>query len=194
MRATRWVSLIPLFVLSEAVCISASAEKCSPKRMKHKQLHIPDIQGLLTLYLFSGVAAMVSFIACAALLLTALRHAEASYVLLGMSLLAGFLWIGSTSVCRHSLLLLKDEVGLRVEMREFLATQFVFFLFPFAYRKIKKEIRHYGERSRAKKFLYRNCHRVAEGNQVISAFEAEDIRDVPATAEKRPDNTPDPLI
>jgi hypothetical protein len=60
--------------------------------------------------------------------------------------LSGFLWIGSTSLCRHSLVLLKDEVGQKIDIREFLATQFVFFLFPFTYRKVKREVWHFSDR------------------------------------------------
>ncbi|MDA8432682.1 MAG: hypothetical protein M0Z60_06945 [Nitrospiraceae bacterium] len=86
---------------------------------------------------------MASFAACVFFLLQVMRRAELSIALLGMSLLAGFLWIGCTSVCRHSLVQIKDNVGQRIGTMEFLSTQFVFILFPYVYPKVKKEVYRY---------------------------------------------------
>jgi hypothetical protein len=123
------------------------AARCPARTsMKRRPPHVPDIQRLLALYRFCGATAMVSFAACVSLLGAVLYRSEVSYVLLGMGLLAGFLWIGSTSVCRHSLIKLKDNLGQEVGMPEFLSTQFVFFLFPYAYRKLKKEVNRYTEK------------------------------------------------
>lgn len=114
-------------------------KKPSPQR-------IPVIEELLSLYRFSGAAAMVSFALFVSLLASVMHRPEVSYELLGMSLLAGFLWIGSTSLCRHSLIQIKDSVGQRVGMLEFLSTQFIFILFPYAYRKLKKEVNRYAKK------------------------------------------------
>ena len=111
--------------------------------MKQRAPHIPDVLRSLSLYRLSGAAAMASFAACVFLLVQVMRSEELNVVLLGMSLLAGFLWIGCTSVCRHSLLRIRDDVGRRTGMLEFLSTQFVFLSFPYVYPKVKKEVYRY---------------------------------------------------
>ena len=64
-------------------------------------------------------------------------------------LLCGFLWIGSTSLSRHALVVLKRHIGREIGMVEFLSTQFVAILFPVAYRKVRGEVRAFVEKQRA---------------------------------------------
>ncbi|MEW6108752.1 MAG: hypothetical protein AB1632_06245 [Nitrospirota bacterium] len=66
-----------------------------------------------------------------------------------IALMAGFLWIGTTSIYRHSFILLKRYIGREVSMLEFMSTQFVVFLFPFAYRKLKREVGLYREKKQS---------------------------------------------
>jgi hypothetical protein len=104
------------------------------------------VERLLSLYRFSGAVAMASFALFLTLLATVLYRQDVSYALLAMSLFAGFLWLGSTSVCRHSLVRLRDVIGKRVGLLEFLSTQFVFILFPCTYPKVKREVNRYKQK------------------------------------------------
>ena len=65
-------------------------------------------------------------------------------------LLCGFLWVGTTSISRHSFILLKRYIGKEGEISilEFMSTQLVVFLFPFAYRKVKREVELYKEKNK----------------------------------------------
>jgi ABC-type enterochelin transport system permease subunit len=147
MRGINWASPIPLSgplgTDSFAVCAVSTSVSTGMKRAQRQC--IPEISGLLALYRFWGAAAVASFAAFLFLLAAAMRNPAVSYPLLVMSLFAGFLWIGTTSISRHSLIRLKDTIGERVGLFEFLSTQFVFILFPYSYRKLKKEVERYAE-------------------------------------------------
>lgn len=60
-------------------------------------------------------------------------------------LVFGFLWIGATSICRHLFITIKDRIGKKVGILEFLSTQLIIFLFPFAYKQLKTEIEDYSK-------------------------------------------------
>jgi hypothetical protein len=94
---------------------------------------------LLAAYRFWGVTATAAFAVFVFLLADVYLAEHLSVVMLLLALICGFLWIGATSISRHSLILLKNYLGCRVSVIEFLSTQFVVFLFPFAYRKVKGE-------------------------------------------------------
>lgn len=59
--------------------------------------------------------------------------------LLGI-LMSGFLWIGATSFSRHSLVTLKQFIGIKVGILEFISTQMVVILFPYHYIRLKREV------------------------------------------------------
>jgi len=63
-----------------------------------------------------------------------------SRVKLTAALFYGFIWIGTTSLSRHTLIRLKQSMGKEVGLFEFVSTQFVFVLFPFTYMGLKKEV------------------------------------------------------
>lgn len=101
---------------------------------------------LLTGYRCWGLAAVGSFL----LFCTALYLAHNSFdgmITLFMLLISGFAWIGTTSISRHSLILIKNYIGKRVSAMEFLSTQLVFLLFPYSYYRVKKEIESFKEKS-----------------------------------------------
>ena len=98
---------------------------------------------LLTDYLVWGLAAAGSFILLLLLLSLYLFAGEIHSALLPAGLVSGFLWLGATSMSRHSLVNLKRCVGRKLGMPEFLLTQLNCFLFPFSYRKVKKEVAQY---------------------------------------------------
>jgi hypothetical protein len=94
---------------------------------------------LMAAYRFWGMTAGAAFLFFIILLVAVYRGEKFSVLMLFAALIMGFFWIGATSVCRHSFILLKNYLGCRVSVVEFLSTQFVVFLFPFAYRKVKRE-------------------------------------------------------
>ncbi len=94
---------------------------------------------LLAMYRFWGITATAAFTVFLFLIAVVYRLKEFNLALLFLALLAGFLWIGATSISRHCFVLLKNYIGGRVSLVEFLSTQFVVFLFPFAYRKVRAE-------------------------------------------------------
>lgn len=55
-------------------------------------------------------------------------------------LMSGFLWIGATSFSRHALIRLKQFIGKKVSMLEFISTQMVAFFFPFHYVRLMREV------------------------------------------------------
>jgi len=148
MRGTSQASPILLFGRWGTDCFSVSAERSSESTSMKKALPqgILEAGGLLAVYRFWGAAAMASFTAFLFLLAAALRSPAVNITLLVMNLFAGFLWLGTTSISRHSLIRLKDTIGKKVGLLEFLSTQFVFILFPFSYRKVKKEVELYNEK------------------------------------------------
>jgi hypothetical protein len=107
-----------------------------------------DILGrLIAIYRFWGIIAGGAFAVFVFLLVIVYRAEKFNVVMLFFALVAGFSWIGATSLCRHSFILLKNYLGCRVSVVEFLSTQFVVILFPFAYRKVKKEADAFRRRS-----------------------------------------------
>lgn len=106
---------------------------------------------LLANYCFWSLAAIGSFIILVSLFLVAVFMQAINFSILLMVLLFGFLWIGATSISRHSFVLLKRYIGREGEISilEFLSTQLVVFLFPFAYRKVKKEAELYRKKNSA---------------------------------------------
>lgn len=91
-------------------------------------------------YRLWGIAAICSFLLFMLLLSFAVFFEGANIVVVFIVLLFGFLWIGATSLYRHSFILLKRYIGKEVSILEFLSTQLVVFLFPFTYGKVKKEV------------------------------------------------------
>jgi hypothetical protein len=116
--------------------------------MKKAPQCILEIDELLAMYRFWGMAAVASFTVFLFLLAAALRSSSLNFTLLLMNLLMGFLWLGTTSISRHSLIRLKETIGKRVGVLEFLSTQFVFVLFPYSYSKVKKEVERYSDGER----------------------------------------------
>ncbi len=127
------------------VSIGVCAGRCLKKTFAVRTFlaGMRETDRLLALYRFWGSTAMISFALFLALLAAALRAAQVSYALLAADLCAGFLWIGATSLSRHSLIMLKDSIRERVGLLEFLSTQFAFLLFPLTYLKVKKEVQRY---------------------------------------------------
>ncbi|MBI5203398.1 MAG: hypothetical protein HZA11_00605 [Nitrospirae bacterium] len=109
------------------------------------------VDKLLANYRFWSLAAIGSFIILVSLFLAAVFIQRINFLMLVMVLLFGFLWIGATSISRHSFVLLKRYIGREGEISilEFLSTQLVVFLFPFAYRKVKKEAELYRKKNSA---------------------------------------------
>jgi hypothetical protein len=98
------------------------------------------LDSLLSAFLFWGLAATTFFLSFIALLIVVSRmEGPVNMPLLFIDLLCGFAWIGTTSISRHVLILLKGYIGKKVTSAEFLSTQFVVVLFPFAYRNVRKE-------------------------------------------------------
>jgi hypothetical protein len=101
---------------------------------------------LVARYRFWSLTASGAFAVFVFLLVTAHRAEKLNLLMLFFALLMGFLWIGATSISRHFFVLLKNYLGCRVSVLEFLSTQFIVFLFPLAYRKVKKEADAFGKR------------------------------------------------
>jgi hypothetical protein len=98
-----------------------------------------SLDRLVARYRFWAMTASGAFTVFLFLLVVVYRAEKLNLLMLFLALLMGFLWIGATSITRHAFILLKNYLGCRVSVVEFLSTQFVVFLFPFAYRKVKKE-------------------------------------------------------
>ncbi len=99
-----------------------------------------EIERLLSAYRFWGLGAVVFFALFLLSILSVVSIAGINYLLIASPLFFGFLWIGTTSLSRHSLVQLKRSIGKEVGLFEFVSTQFVFALFPFTYRELKKEV------------------------------------------------------
>ncbi len=106
-----------------------------------------NIDVLLTNYRLWGLAAIGSFVVFALLLTFVITAHGLHFIWLLMILMSGFLWIGTTAICRHSLVLLKSYIRKDIGIPEFLSTQLVVFLFPFTYRKVKREVDAYLKRT-----------------------------------------------
>jgi hypothetical protein len=105
---------------------------------------------LLSMYLFWGMTATIAFAVFIFLLAAVYRAEKLNVFVLFLALLSGFLWIGATSLSRHFLVQLKSSTGQRLSLIEFLSTQFVVILFPFAYRRVKRETEEFKGRRRKK--------------------------------------------
>lgn len=104
---------------------------------------IREIERLLSAYRFWGLTAVAFFALFLLSIFTAAASSGINYLLIAAPLFFGFLWIGTTSLSRHSLVQLKQSIGKEVGLFEFVSTQFVFALFPFTYRELKKEVALY---------------------------------------------------
>ncbi len=104
---------------------------------------IREVERLLSAYRFWGLAAVAFFALFVLSIFTAASSPGINYLLIAAPLFFGFLWIGTTSLSRHSLVQLKQSIGKKVGLVEFVSTQFVFALFPFIYRELKKEVALY---------------------------------------------------
>ena len=104
---------------------------------------------LLAGYRIGAIAATCSFVIFAAFLTAVVLVQRMHFFMLLLLLLSGFLWIGMTSICRHSFILLKRHIGVEVGQLEFLSTQFVFLHSPIRYRKVRKEVEIYKEKKLA---------------------------------------------
>ena len=87
-----------------------------------------------------GIAAMSAFFLFVFLVMSYLDAEQADLMYLFGILMSGFLWIGITSLSRHALVRLKQFIGNKVGILEFISTQLVVFLFPFHYVRLKKEV------------------------------------------------------
>jgi len=101
---------------------------------------IRETERLLSAYRFWGLAAVAFFGLFLLSMFTAASSAGLNRLMLVVPLFPGFLWIGTTSLSRHSLIQLKQCIGKEVGLFEFVSTQFVFVLFPFTYRELKREV------------------------------------------------------
>ena len=97
------------------------------------------LNALLSGYRLWGLASMGFFVLFICLLTVLVSIPEATLPMFLALLFSGFLWLGTTALCRHSLVLLKRYIGKELGLVEFLSTQLVVLLFPFVYRKVKKE-------------------------------------------------------
>lgn len=104
---------------------------------------IPETERLLSAYRLWGLAAVLFFAMFLVSALTALSFPRLNFLILSLTLCFGFLWIGTTSVSRHYLVQLKQYIGKKIGLLEFVSTQFVFALFPLIYRQLKKEVTLY---------------------------------------------------
>lgn len=101
---------------------------------------IRESERLLSAYRFWGLATVVFFGLFLLSVISAISSTGLNRIMLVVPLFSGFLWIGTTSLSRHSLIQLKQCIGKEVGLFEFVSTQFVFVLFPFTYRELKKEV------------------------------------------------------
>jgi hypothetical protein len=106
-----------------------------------------ETERLLSSYRFWGLSAVGFFGLFLMSMLTVALSTGLNRFMVVMPLFPGFLWIGTTSLSRHSLVRLKQYMGKEVGLFEFVSTQFVFILFPYTYRELKKEVSsHAGQR------------------------------------------------
>ena len=91
-------------------------------------------------YCSCGLIAISAFLLFVFLVTSFLAADQAGLLYLFCILMSGFLWIGATSLSRHSLVRLKEFIGKKVGIFEFISTQLVFLLFPFQYVRLRKEV------------------------------------------------------
>ncbi len=109
------------------------------------------VEKLLSHYRIWGIAAVSFFIIAVSLLMVLAFVPGAPVKILYVVLLCGFLWIGATSFSRHALVVLKQYMERELGMVEFLSTQLVAVLFPFAYKKVKDEVKAFREQQQGQK-------------------------------------------
>jgi hypothetical protein len=90
-----------------------------------------------------GLAAIGSFAVFVCLIMTITAMQAPQFYIFFVLLCSGFLWLGATVMSRHVFVVLKQHIGKRVGIFEFLSTQFITFLLPFSYRKVKVEVDHF---------------------------------------------------
>lgn len=101
------------------------------------------VDRLLAAYRLWGIVATGAFILFALLLSLYSLSGGAHFGMLFAAFVLGFLWIGATSLSRHSLVNLKKCMGVELGIAEFFLTQFVIVLFPHMYGKVKREVALY---------------------------------------------------
>ncbi len=101
---------------------------------------IRDAERLLSAYRLWGLAAVLFFVMFLTSVFTVMSIPGSNLLMFSLPLCFGFLWIGTTSLSRHCLVQLKQCMGKKVSLFEFVLTQFVFALFPLIYRELKKEV------------------------------------------------------
>ncbi|MHB8881713.1 MAG: hypothetical protein ACYC69_09455 [Thermodesulfovibrionales bacterium] len=104
------------------------------------------IDALLAHSLRAGVGAVVAFLLFILLSAIVYLRSDAGLSSLLSMLFAGFLWIGATSLYRHIYVSLKNCMGNRTGVLEFLSTQLVFFLLPYHYARLRKEVALFKQR------------------------------------------------
>ena len=157
-RPTSWERLSPRSeVLGTPDCIVSAGISLSISRKKKKGgpdtwqvsdegsivpegKDIPD--RLLKAYWLWGLAATVAFALFLAMLAFYYSSDYDSVLFLFVILLAGFLWIGATSYSRHSYIRLKEYMGAKVSLTEFISTQIIVLLLPFSISGSKRKLRH----------------------------------------------------
>ena len=95
---------------------------------------------MLVQYRLCAFMAIFSFILFIFLMIVGIRSESAHPFIPFAIYLSAMFWIGMTALCRHSYVVLKTAMGKRIGIGEFLSTNLVVILFPFVYRKIKKEL------------------------------------------------------
>ncbi len=87
-----------------------------------------------------ALAAMLSFALSLCVFFLGIRSDSFNRLIPFAIFLTAILWLGTTALYRHSYVRLRTAMGKKIGLLEFLATNFVFILFPFVYRKLKKEV------------------------------------------------------
>lgn len=98
---------------------------------------------LMNRYRLWGIVAMGAFVMLVTGVFLSFYSESVRTGIIFFVLLLGFLWIGATSICRHLYVTIKDRIGKKVGVIEFLSTQLIVFLFPFVYKKLKREVDEY---------------------------------------------------
>jgi hypothetical protein len=101
------------------------------------------LRRLFSVYCFWGLSATVLFLFFLLLFLRTVSAEQAGLGNLALLLLAGFSLLGATSFSRHAYIRVKNYMGRRVGVVEFLSTQLVALLFPYFYFRTRKEIQNY---------------------------------------------------
>ncbi|TAN43169.1 MAG: hypothetical protein EPN25_01610 [Nitrospirae bacterium] len=104
------------------------------------------IDALLAHSLRVGLGAVVSFFLFILISFIVYLRLDAGLFSLLPMLFAGFLWIGATSLYRHTYVSLKNSMGNKTGVIEFLSTQLVFCLLPYHYVRLRKEVALFKQR------------------------------------------------